>query len=177
MKSRPRHAENRCAEELANATQAYGIDFDFIRIPVIGRIGPDVTFPNPLNLAVDVKTRIEVPKKLFHPFDTWKHYCTPLYSITQIKNLPYVWMGVGKTIAWNSVLVEDWLRHMSIWAKSHDAIPALLLHRPHMDYQDSAIVIWRQDIRPLRVNAEIARLEALPGAYRRVDDQFGGYDG
>jgi len=176
MKSRPRNAENRCAAELTKAVQEYGIDFEFIRVPVIGRTGPDITFPNPLNLVVDVKTRLEVPKKLFAGLTVDISYTTPLYSITQVKNLPRAWMGTQNVRVWNSVLVEEWLHHISIWANKHGAIPCLILHRPDMKYHDSAVVIWQTDIQPLRANAETARLLALPGDYRRsTEGKFGGY--
>ena len=40
------------------------------RLPVIGRTGPDITM-NKLALAVDIKSRLEVPKAVFevYPWD------------------------------------------------------------------------------------------------------------
>ena len=65
MKARPRAVENRIAEAL-------NVHFEYLglapveRIPVLGRTGPDLT-TNEMNLVVDVKSRLEVPKELYFP--------------------------------------------------------------------------------------------------------------
>ena len=64
MKARPRSVENRVANMLNDVFAA--MDCSVQRIPVLGRSGPDISL-NELQLVVDVKSRLEVPKALFFP--------------------------------------------------------------------------------------------------------------
>ncbi len=56
MKARPRCVERSVAEALSSI-----LNTPVERIPVLGRTGPDLTYHPPLNLIVDVKSRINVP--------------------------------------------------------------------------------------------------------------------
>ena len=65
MKARPRRAENRVADELNKWFMQQGFS-PIQRIPIIGRTGPDYTF-NELELVIDEKSRLEVPKSCLCP--------------------------------------------------------------------------------------------------------------
>ena len=71
MKARPRRVENRVAEVLTEKFRAMGVDCLYERIPVLGREGPDLTWEknNPLGLAIDVKSRLEISRGFFERLD------------------------------------------------------------------------------------------------------------
>ena len=169
MKSRPRRAENRIAEELTQAMSPALGDFEFKRVPVIGRSGPDLTYPNPLHMAVDVKSRLSVPKGL------WKFFPVPeitLASSTSVV-LDYLWVSkladLGQNLtwgkwakkSWSSRQVTHWLRHMEDWtieralAGDDVGIPVVILHRPGMNYANSVFICWRHH------RAELARVYSI----------------
>jgi hypothetical protein len=132
MKARPRRIENRVAQELTALT-----GFAFERVPVIGRKGPDLTFPNPWMLAIDVKSRKEVPIMLFKIVDepvymgTMGFYATPLSKVGKIEE---------RVVYYNSRLVRGYMEHMWEWADQHKAWPVVVLHRPGMKVRDSILV-------------------------------------
>jgi len=161
MKARPRNAENRLAEELTKASKDI-VNFTFERKPVIGREGPDLTWPNPYQLAIDCKTRQSVPKWLFKNFkviDDIMYYTRNLvicrvHSFSAILNDYQDYPCVPD---WGSDQVNAWMDHMDEWAIQHNGIPALLLHRPHMNYRDAAFIIPKECWCPLIVLAQTAR--------------------
>jgi len=160
MQARPRNAENRLAEELTKASKDI-VNFTFIRKPVIGREGPDLTWPNPYQLAIDCKTRGSVPKGLlknFKELDTVVYY-TDRYVMCRVNAFPVILNNYQEYpyTDWHSVQVEDWMDHMDEWAIKHNGIPALLLHRPHMNYRDAAFIIPKECWCPLVVMAQTAR--------------------
>ena len=65
MKARPRSVENEVAKYLSRKFAALELD-PVERVPVLGRAGPDVSI-NQSQLAIDVKSRKEVPKIILCP--------------------------------------------------------------------------------------------------------------
>lgn len=151
MKARPRNAENRIAEELTLALGPHVLgDFVFERIPVIGRRGPDLTYPNPLDLAIDVKTRLSVPKGLFKQFPIsepdWDSHCVVVadFFVCRVHAIKYSLLsGRWACTDWRSEQVWNWYRNMARWTVTNPSIPALILHRPRMKYRDSVFICHR----------------------------------
>ena len=161
MKARPRTAENRLAEELTKASKNI-VNFTFERKPVIGREGPDLTWPNPYQLAIDCKTRQEVPKGLFKNFSkppTFDIYVTDNLVVCRVHSFVLTLEDLSNFdyIDWRSKIVDGYMDHMDKWAIQHNGIPALLLHRPHMNYRDAAFIIPKELWTAFRVNAMAAR--------------------
>jgi len=119
------------------------------RIPVLGREGPDVGV-NQSKLAVDVKSRQEVPKIM------WHHHGAVRWGITE----PLVAVRLcefeklfGETKAVAIIppkTVREYMEHMASWSEEH--IPAIILHRPRIRIANAIFVIREADIERLRNN-------------------------
>ena len=126
------------------------IDEVIERIPVLGREGPDLTFPNVLSLAVDVKSRKSVP-------------ITPFYLVGQspaafLGDLAMIRLGqlhqaYPHTEPWPSgdyasKMISDWHCHIDKWAQSADdfGVGGLVLHRPGMRISQSLLVFARHRV-------------------------------
>jgi hypothetical protein len=162
-------AEREIAKILTKQLSDIGMDFLIKRIPILGRTGPDLTFPNPMHLVIDVKSRLEVPVGLFKCIvpgqwrwiDAREHRLSgpfPLYWICQLKDFKRAMKGTlpnpntidqtAYSVQWRSVVVERWLRHISKWARLHldergrqEQFGALILRRPRMPYGKSVVLI------------------------------------
>lgn len=155
MKGVPRKNENRAAAEMTALMPQFGLTFQWKRIPVIGRTGPDITFPNPLNLAIDTKVRKSVPKTMFKHLDSQPIFDTIMGArLCRLKDLrkaydhPLPWeLGHRHVVTaaemWWSKQVLDWLVHMRDWVDKHYGQAMLILRRPHMSMKNAAVVIAR----------------------------------
>lgn len=151
MKGRPRRVENRVAEELTLFSSQFGYS-EIVRLPVIGRTGPDISI-NGLNLAVDVKSRKQVPKLMFsYDGEVWL-FNNGLMSVRLDEiNLLLGDIDTDKLRYWRgSKMALDWMMHMEDWClmQEYPPIPALVLHRPGMNIKDSAFVIYSRHRRSL----------------------------
>lgn len=166
-------AEREIAKILTKQLSDIGNDFLMRRIPILGREGPDLTFPNPYHLVIDVKSRLKVPKGLFKCIipGQWRWldaraqpmHTLPLYWACNLEdftkavtnNLP----NPNKidittySIMWRSVVVHRWLEHIQQHAKQFvddrgraQQFGALILHRPRMPYGKSVVLIDGMDM-------------------------------
>jgi hypothetical protein len=116
----------------------------FSRIPVLGRTGPDLTI-NELNLVIDIKSRIEVPKQYTRfLIEDDRFYAVPLKCLYEFP-LPF------DRTRFSSVLVARWWDHMHAWTQQHHphGITALVLHRPKMPYGSAMLITAKSDYRRL----------------------------
>jgi hypothetical protein len=144
MKLRPRRAENEVAKRLTAFFVSVNMD-PVERLPVIGRTGPDITM-NELGLAVDVKSRLEVPKAVFEvePGSVMRMQGYYLMRLADLEllleyNLPF------QVSHKYSRMVGRWFTHMQSWRRVHqpNGFTALVLHRPRMKYDDAVLVVRR----------------------------------
>jgi hypothetical protein len=151
MKSAPRRAENAVAMILSKHFANIGVDA-VERIPVTGRVGPDITL-NRLKLVVDVKNRAEVPDGIFH--DTLVEFgdflAVPLDKFGTIFSEPV-------EIFFKSKIVSGYYLHMKEWTDAHepDGIACVILHksgaalstkrRARMPFGKSMLVISKSDL-------------------------------
>jgi hypothetical protein len=151
MKARPRHAENRAAEILSDVFQHYGFS-PIQRQPIIGRTGPDFTM-NELKLAIDIKSRLEVPISYLRawPVHDDRFLCCPLFLLDQVIH-EFTGSATYFTLKRPSRLVAGYYDHQDEWTKREcpDAITAIILHRPKLPYGRAVFVISKQDQRRLQ---------------------------
>jgi len=140
MKARPRHAENAISKILTEIFAQFEMDA-VERIPILGRTGPDITI-NQSKLIIDVKSRLECPKKFFvdTPTKFTEFFSIPLHSI------PFTEYS---TKAGHSKMVHDYWHHMHEWTleREPDGITGIILHRPRVAYKSSVLIIHEKDLR------------------------------
>lgn len=155
MKARPRYAENRIAVELNEIFVPLGYS-PFMRQPVIGRTGPDLSI-NETGLVVDVKSRQTNPALYFAPSFTedgerqlvqyYDHCVIPIKCLEMLKND----MPVRERIR-QSKLVTNYLAHMHEWTMANlpDGISVIVLHKPNMPYGNALFIFYDSDIGKIR---------------------------
>lgn len=154
MKARPRRVENRVAEELTKWSTKRGDHWVFERWPAMGRIGPDIRFPNPYRFVIDAKSRKSISNKPFQIVELNRD--TKWYVSDDSKGGWYIcrldcldnmlkmnWMPYK----WHSVVVESWLAHMQEWAQEEKrrGIGMLVLHKPRKPIGSSVVVMNSHD--------------------------------
>jgi len=165
MKSRPRRAENEVAKRLT--AFFVNINMDPVeRLPVIGRTGPDISM-NQLGLAVDVKSRLEVPKSVFEvePGRVMKMQTYAIMRLADVELLASYDLSFQVSYKY-SKMVRRWFVHMDRWRREHreNGFTALVLHKPKMKYDDAVLVVQRYK-----------KLQARLRRYAREKDVRGGY--
>jgi hypothetical protein len=126
MRSAPRRCENAIAEIISKKSDALGLS-QVYRLPVTGRTGPDISI-NELNLVIDVKNRLEVPKGYFH---------SGLTTFGNLVGVPIsemeLMLGEPTEEGPISKIVTAWFDHMDEWRLKYNkkGITALVLHRPN----------------------------------------------
>ena len=146
MKARPRRIENRVADEINRALDVYGIPLTK-RIPVLGRPGPDLEPIKVFDLAIDVKSRLSVPKSML-AHDNGVMMTWPICGVKLVNLDKFVSMSIGTTVFDDcSTVVHGWLQHMDEWVKENmeDGIAALVLHRPGTHVRNATLVIFEKD--------------------------------
>lgn len=146
MKARPRRIENRVGDEINRALDRYGIPLTR-RIPVLGRTGPDLEPIQVFDLAIDVKSRLSVPKSML-AHDKGAFIAWPACGV-RLSNLDkFVSMHIHTNALDDcSKVVLGWLDHMDGWVKENmpGGIAALVLHRPGMHVRNATLVIYEKD--------------------------------
>lgn len=149
MKARPRSVENQVAAALNQHFQTLAVA-PVERIPVLGRSGPDLT-TNELNLIVDVKSRLEIPRAIFIPLAV--PFCFDDLTLVRLANLPTLWDAQYSPAAmdFSSKLIRSYLAHMDEWTRANapDGISCVILHRPKMPIGDSVAAIYSTSRRRL----------------------------
>jgi hypothetical protein len=146
MKARPRHAENRIAQEFNRMLIPLGYD-PVERIPVLGRTGPDLTI-NQSGLVIDVKSRQQCPKSYFNETILLMSLTT---AAVCVGDLPIINSILAEPLR-PSVMVNRWLDHMDEWRKENhpDGISMIILHKPGLPYGKSMAVFYLSDIGRLK---------------------------
>lgn len=149
MQARPRSVENRVADALSKQfAQIHCAAVE--RIPVLGRAGPDITL-NELNLVVDVKSRVEIPKALFFPL--LHPFAFDAMTGARLKNLDALWCESAPLgcLDFSSKIVREYLAHMEEWTRANrpEGISCVVLHRPEMPIGESVALIYSSDRRRL----------------------------
>jgi hypothetical protein len=141
LKARPRNCENEVARHLSNFSKLYNYK-PIVRIPVIGRTGPDITI-NELKLVVDVKSRKEVPLGIyFERLVTFDGFlAVPLCQVGEMID------GDPTPVEFRSKIVRDYYTHMDEWRLSNfpDGISTVILHRPKMPIGKAMFIISMKD--------------------------------
>lgn len=113
------------------------------RIPVLGRTGPDLTI-NEMNLVVDVKSRLEVPKALFFPLMIPFRFDG--LAAVRVADLNTLWDPeyAAAPLQFSSKIVRGFLEHMEEWTRQQrpEAVSAVILHRPEMPIGSSVVIIF-----------------------------------
>jgi hypothetical protein len=154
MKPRPRSVERRAAELLSAVLYTPLGLAPAQRIPVLGKEGPDIQI-NELGLAVDVKSRLQVPSSfLLGPKDDIVDY--PSFIAVRLVDVykfldtfPYHARRIALT---QSITVERWMVHMAGWCEGKSYIPILILHKPGMLVGKSSFVFRKVDLKKLYAN-------------------------
>jgi hypothetical protein len=131
------------------------------RIPILGRTGPDITY-NGIELIIDVKSRLEVPKsslstrgQLLRTGNMIGFCLADMLEMDKLSPLP----------AEPSIIVSTWLSHMNDWKVEHlpTGIACIILHRPKMPVGDSTVIIYSHERNILwtRITASY-QVSALP---------------
>jgi hypothetical protein len=145
VKARPRSVENEVARYLSRKFAALELD-PVERVPVLGRTGPDVSV-NQSKLAIDVKSRKEIPKCMWHyqgPARFGDLVAIRLFEFEKLFwHVPIPEHPLPKT-------VHGYIEHMAAWSDEH--IPAIVLHRPRIRIANAIFVIREADIERLRNN-------------------------
>jgi len=163
MKARPRYVERKVALYLTDNLFA-PLGFDPVeRVPVIGRTGPDLAV-NGSGLAIDVKSRLEVPAGLW---EIQKGQITRIGGRMLGLYLKDIRLLAGDlTISEDQIrsykTIDGYLDHMAGWC-SEWHIPALVLHRPmrhpEMKIANAVFVMYKNDFG--RLNARLSKKEKL----------------
>ena len=141
-RSRWKKVEVRVADLLTEAFSDVGKE-PVTRIPILGRTGPDITH-NDVQLIVDVKSRLKVPKKSLAvsgkmvEIDDMLGF--QLQDLLRFNHLPTL-------KALSSPLVSEWMSHMHEWkvAQEPQGITCVVLHRPGMPIGDSTVIIYSNE--------------------------------
>ena len=146
MKARPRSVEREVANYLSSKFAEMKLD-PVERIPVLGREGPDLTI-NQSKLAIDVKSRLEVPKIM------WRHHGATKWGITdplvavRLCEFEKLFVDLPRSEAIvPPKTVRGYMEHMAGWSQEH--IPAIVLHRPRIRIANAIFVIREADIQRL----------------------------
>lgn len=153
MKSRPRSVERELAGLLSDFCVGRGLS-PIERIPVLGRTGPDLSI-NELNTAIDVKSRLEVPKGAM----AFKHGALGMGDlilmrvVNVLRWLDNDWPPVDQRIlpVGRSKMVFDWYEHMAEWAVPRGNFPAIILHRPRTRLANASLVISYDDLKKVKI--------------------------
>ena len=146
MKSRPRTAENKIADQFSNVFIKYGYE-PVIRIPVLGRTGPDLTI-NETKLVIDAKSRIQTPVSFIIPcFVT--HGNLLALPISKMDTLCFY---DPQPVEYTSKIIGDWLDHMNEWTVKNvpDGISGITLHRPKLAFDKAVLVFYKSDLERFR---------------------------
>lgn len=151
MKARPRRVENRVAEELTKWSAERGDHWVFKRWPAMGRIGPDIYFPNPYRFVIDAKSRKSISNKPFHITNMdrevkwWVHDGEEAWYICRLDHLEVLFDMDWKFFPWHSVVVSGWLEKMRDWGEVNGGVGMLVLHKPRKPIGSSVVVISAND--------------------------------
>jgi hypothetical protein len=142
QRKRWKRVEVRVAEILSEIFSDIGID-PVVRIPLLGRTGPDISF-NEVELIVDGKSRREVPKGCLAVKGQALRLCDMLGF--QLEDLPNL-ASLSPFTASPSRLVAMWMSHMHEWKVNNvpTGITCVILHRPHMPVGQSTVIIYAKE--------------------------------
>lgn len=147
MKQRPRRVENRVAEYLTEWSTKEKDHWVFLRRPAMGRTGPDIEYPNPYEMVIDVKSRkiiSDMPWKITDLDRTIKWQVSNWY-MCRLDNLEALYRINWNRYDWHSGVVNGWLEHMCDWAGENGGIGMLVLHKPRKPIGSSIAVLRTQD--------------------------------
>jgi len=148
VKARPRSVENEVAKYLSRKFAALELD-PVERVPVLGRAGPDVSV-NQSRLAIDVKSRLEVPKFMWHPKGAAQWGIQEPLVAVRLCEFEKLFGEIKPVSIIPPKTVRGYMEHMAAWSEEH--IPAIVLHRPRMWIANAIFVIREVDIERLRNN-------------------------
>ncbi len=146
MKARPRSVEREVAAFLSRLLSDTGNPIE--RIPAPGRTGPDLTYHPPLNLIIDVKSRLKIPACMLADARTPFETLDSLYGIRLEELLTISTVRVSAfNLRVSSQTVVNWWNHMDEWTKAHEptGISAIILHRPRMPIGHATVIIKLSD--------------------------------
>ena len=160
MKARPRKIENRVAEELTKWSANRGDHYKLVRLPAMGRTGPDID-KNKYHFVIDVKSRIEVPKtihKIVNVDRDIKWWITPKkngvktswFYACRLDHFDVMWDFDWEDAKWNSIMVHGWVEKMRKWTRENpwdgvSGIGMAILHRPRKPVGSSVVVMKQSD--------------------------------
>jgi hypothetical protein len=150
VKARPRSVEREVANYLSGKFSEMQLD-PVERIPVLGRTGPDLTV-NKSKLAIDVKSRLEVPKVMWHHHGAarWGIEGTEPIVTVRLCEFEKLFAETKPVSIIPPKTVRGYLEHMAAWSDEH--IPAIVLHRPRIRIANAIFVIREADIQRLMNN-------------------------
>jgi hypothetical protein len=140
-----------------------GNDTVIQRIPLLGREGPDLTFPNPFRMVFDVKSRDSVPRSIFKIVNQYTpgtrvilecyegDFITRTLFACQLGGLHVALLDppLLRTVRheyryWLSIV--PWVDHMRAWTNTeHGSIGAVVLHRARIPYGKTVVVFDIED--------------------------------
>ncbi len=167
MKPRPRRVENQIAAHLSEQFLSLGYS-PVERIPVLGRTGPDITV-NESKLAMDVKSRLEVPKLLWETRAlngiVRRSPGLLCLRVSRFAGLFAPDVQISEYVLPPSKLVTAYLEHMKQWADEMNSIPAVILHRPRMNTANAVFVMYESDLSRLKATFRVTQtLEVVNGS-------------
>jgi hypothetical protein len=143
MKQRPRRVENRVAEYLTEWSKSEKVHWVFERRPAMGRSGPDIEFPNPYDLAIDVKSRKSISDMPWKITDLNREvkWAVSDWYICRIDFMSSLYRPAWEEFSWHSDVVNGWLEHMCEWASQNKGVGMIILHKPRKPIGSSIAVI------------------------------------
>lgn len=145
MKARPRDVEREVAKRLSLFYSRCGLS-PVERIPVLGRTGPDISL-NGARIAIDVKSRIEVPKGAMLKKGEMAVFGAEMLGV----RLGELDLLLDPTSHLNTrdhfTSLSGWLAHMAGWLPENcpQGLPALVVHRPRKHIHNSTFVLYLKD--------------------------------
>lgn len=148
------------AEELTKWSASRGHHYKLIRLPAMGRSGPDVDV-NDYHWVIDVKSRIEVPKtisKIVNKDVNIKWYikapgfgnpCSFWYAC-RLDHLDVMFDFDWEEADFASIMIHRWLEKMRRWGaknpwKGVEGIGMVVLHRPRKPVGSSVVLMAQKD--------------------------------
>jgi hypothetical protein len=129
-----------------------------LRIPLLGREGPDLTV-NETGLVINVKSRKDLHPRLFPALDRMHAIgdlvCFRLEDLPMIGKMPVLINASTEPLK----QLIDWYWFMDKWTREFEpaGITSIIIHRPRMPIGHAGVVIHHKDLRRLLCNLKTAR--------------------
>ena len=155
-RERWKNVERNVAAQLNAQLSDVGNYSPILRIPLLGREGPDLTV-NETGLVINVKSRKDLHPRLF-PISQRIHTTGELVCF-RLEDLPSLGDMPISTSTEPLKQLINWYWFMDKWTREFEpaGITSIIIHRPRMPIGHAGVVIHHKDLRRLLCNLKTAR--------------------